>query len=83
MERCGTVLLHTDVWCLDDGIALRGVAAVVDVAVPSAVEEEMARGVGLVVTDIAGALVHDGLQARRWLDGGTGVRLSIASRQMG
>ena len=60
MERCGAVLLHTDAGSPDDGTALRGVAAGVNVAAPSFAEEEVAHGIRLVVDDTTCTVVCDG-----------------------
>ena len=56
-----------------DGIALRCIATLVNVAVSSAFEEEMARGVSPVVVNTTRIVVCDGLQTCRWLDGGAGI----------
>ena len=73
LEWCGTVLLHTDAGRFYDGIALRCIATLVNVAVSSAFEEEMARGVSPVVVNTTRIVVCDGLQTCRWLDGGAGI----------
>ena len=53
MERCGAVFLLSDAGCFDNGSALCGATDALDVAFPSPVEEEVARGVGALITDIA------------------------------
>ena len=60
MERCGSVLLHTDAGSPDDGTALRGVAAGVDVALPPITEEEVAHGISLIVAGTTCTIVCDG-----------------------
>lgn len=58
MEWSGSVLLFTDAGCLHNGSALCGATVDLDVAFPSSVEEEVARGVGALITDIADVALY-------------------------
>ena len=60
MERCGSVLLHTDIRSPDNGASLYGTATGVDVAAPPIAEEEVAHGIRLVVAGTTCTVVCDG-----------------------
>ena len=60
MERCGAVLLHTDIRSPDNGAALYGTATGINVAAPPIAEEEVAHGIRLVVDDTTCTVVCDG-----------------------